>query len=76
MPVLEAVAAGGLSYCANNTAMSELVPYVHGSFDSADDASIRATLLRVTKGQDAVKRDSVREKALEHFNWVSPPKFF
>ena len=76
MPVLEAVAAGGLSYCANNTAMSELVPYVHGSFDAADEASIRATLLRAIKGQDAAKRDSVREKALERFNWSASAEAF
>ena len=76
MPVLESVAAGGLSYCANNTAMSELVPYVHGSFDSADDASICASLLRIIKGQDAEKRDSVREKALEHFNWAASAEVF
>lgn len=71
MPVLEAVAAGGLSYCANNTAMSELVPYVHGNFNAESDASIRATLLRAIKGQDAAKRESVRAKVLEHFNWAA-----
>lgn len=76
MPVLEAVAAGGLSYCADNTAMSDLLPYVHGSFDAADDATIRATLLRAIKGQDAAKRDSVRAKALEHFNWAASAEAF
>ena len=76
MPVLEAVAAGGLSYCADNTAMSDLVPYVHGSFDAADDASIRATLLRVIKGQDTAKRDSVRAQALKHFNWTASAEAF
>lgn len=76
IPVLEAVAAGGLSYCADNTAMSDLVPYVHGSFDAADDASIRATLLRAIKGQDASKRDSVRARALDHFNWAASAEVF
>lgn len=76
MPVLESVAAGGLSYCADNTAMSDLVPYVHGSFDAADDASIRATLLRAIKGLDATKRDGVRVKALEHFNWTASAESF
>ena len=76
MPVLESVAAGGLSYCANNTAMSDLVPYVHGSFDAGDDASIRATLLRAINGQDAAKRDSVRAQALRHFNWASSAEAF
>lgn len=70
MPVLEAVVAGGLSYCANNTAMSELVPYVHGSFDAKDDASIRATLLRAINGLDAGKRRNLRTQALDYFNWA------
>lgn len=76
MPVLEAVAAGGLSYCADNTAMSDLVPYVHGSFNAADEASICATLLRAIKGQDVAKRDSVRAQVLKQFNWAASAEAF
>lgn len=76
MPVLEAVAAGGLSYCSNNTAMTELVPYVHGSFDAADDVSIRATLLRAINGRDIPHRDLIRANALKHFNWAASARSF
>lgn len=71
MPVIEAVAAGGLSYCADNTAMSELVPHVHGSFDAHDPESIRQVVRRAVSGQDANRRDTVRAQMLKTFNWTA-----
>ncbi|BDW83630.1 glycosyl transferase family 1 [Erythrobacter sp. Dej080120_24] len=69
MPIIEAVAAGGTSYCANNTAMSELVPYVHGSFDANDHEQIKATVRRAF-GEGRQTRDNrVRERVLETFSW-------
>jgi glycosyltransferase involved in cell wall biosynthesis len=76
MPVIEAVAAGGLSYCANNTSMAELVPYVHGGFDAADRGQIRNVLLRATRGQDFARRDTVRSRTLETFNWSASAATF
>lgn len=69
MPIIEAVAAGGISYCANSTAMSELVPYVHGSFDSNDHEQIRATVRRAFREGRLTGDDRVRERVLEKFSW-------
>lgn len=71
MPVIEAVAAGGISYCADNTAMSELVPYVHGSFDAADRSQIRDAICRAVSGQDKANRDAVRTRMLDTFTWAA-----
>lgn len=69
MPIIEAVAAGGISYCADNTAMSELVPHVHGSFDSNDPDKIKATVRRAFEGGCAGPDEKVREKMLDTFSW-------
>ena len=76
MPVIEAVAAGGLSYCADNTALSELLPYIHGGFDASSEESIQATLMRAISGQDAKKNIDIRMRALERFNWASAAEAF
>lgn len=76
MPILEALAAGGLSYCADNTAMSDFAPYVTGRFDSNSYDSIRASLLRAIRGIDVADRDFVRARALEHFSWSASAEAF
>ncbi|WP_417464361.1 glycosyltransferase family 4 protein [Kordiimonas sp.] len=69
MPVIEAVAAGGISYCADNTAMSELVPSVHGSFDGSDIGAIRETIRRAVAGSDTACREAVKAKTLKAYSW-------
>ncbi len=76
MPVIEAVAAGGLSYCANNTALAELAPYVHGNFDSTAPDQIRATILRAVEGRDADQRAAVRDRALARYTWPATAHVF
>lgn len=76
MPVIEAVAAGGLSYSADNTALTELIPYIHGSFEAADEASIQATLVRALSGQDSTQNHIIRNRALERFNWKRASEAF
>ncbi len=69
MPIIEAVAAGGISYCADNTAMSELVPHVHGSFEADDPEQIRAAVRRAFGGNRQGSDDKVRERMLDTFSW-------
>ena len=69
MPIIEAVAAGGISYCADNTAMSELVPHVHGSFDANDPDQIKATLERAFTNEARGRSEAVRERMLDSFSW-------
>jgi glycosyltransferase involved in cell wall biosynthesis len=71
MPVTEAVAAGGISYCADNTAMSELIPYVHGSFDASDQAQLRDTIRRAVAGEDTKNRAEVQTRMMSTFSWSS-----
>lgn len=69
MPIIEAVAAGGVSYCADNTAMSELTPYVHGSFESGDPEQIKATVRRAF-AEGATGRDkAIEDRLLSTFSW-------
>ena len=69
MPIIEAVAAGGISYCADNTAMSELVPHVHGSFEADDPEQIRAAVRRAFGGNRQGSDDKVRERMLDTLSW-------
>ena len=71
MPVIEAVAAGGISYCANNSAMAELVPYVHGSFDSSDAAQLRDIVRRAAVGRDEALRSAIQARTMSAFSWAA-----
>lgn len=71
MPVIEAVAAGGISYSADNTSMSELIPYVHGSFDANDPSQIRETIVRAAERRDTASCDSVRTRMLKAYSWAA-----
>ncbi len=69
IPPLEAVAAGGVSYCAHNTAMRDLAPYVHGTFDAADINDIKRVMRRAVAGTDAAKSPSLRARLEQSFSW-------
>jgi glycosyltransferase involved in cell wall biosynthesis len=71
MPIIEAVAAGGVSYCADNTAMSELVPYVHAGFDENDQEEVRAVVRRAFSRSRTETDDIVRERMLKKFTWTA-----
>ncbi|RYG39216.1 MAG: glycosyltransferase family 1 protein [Burkholderiales bacterium] len=71
MPVIEAVAAGGISYCADNTAMHELVPYVHGSFDGSNPSELRDTIRRAAAGSDTGARVETQARMKRTFSWAS-----
>jgi len=69
MPIIEAVAAGGRSYCADNTAMSELVPFVHGSFQASEQGQIRDSILKAFADSGEITQFAVRDRLLETFSW-------
>jgi glycosyltransferase involved in cell wall biosynthesis len=69
MPVIEAVAAGGLSYCADNTAMSELTAYVHGTFDACSVEEIRAIIGRIVDGRDTAACAENQARTVAAFSW-------
>lgn len=69
MPVIEAVAAGGVSYCADNTAMSELGAHVHGMFDAGSAEQIRDTLLQIAAGRNAEISGEKQARAASAFSW-------
>lgn len=71
MPVIEAVAAGGMSYSADNTSMSELIPYVHGSFEADNSGQIRDAIIRAAEGRDIANRDAVRARMLVAYSWTA-----
>lgn len=76
MPIIEAVAAGGASYCADNTAMSELVPYVDGKFAASDSEEIRATLSRVFEKAAPGGDMATRNRMMEAFSWPASAHAF
>lgn len=76
MPIIEAIAAGGWSYCANNTALTELTPFVHGTFDSNDIESIKKALVQALKDQAGGSRKSLRSEMLKIFNWPNSAATF
>ena len=69
MPIIEAVAAGGRSYCAKNTAMSELVPFVHGSFAATEQAQICDSIRKAFGDYAEAEKCAVRDRMLATFNW-------
>ena len=69
MPIIEAVAAGGRSYCADNTAMSELVPFIHGSFEAASQDQLRGIIRQAFAEHDNAVKLAVRDRTLKSFSW-------
>jgi glycosyltransferase involved in cell wall biosynthesis len=70
IPPLEAVAAGGLSYGAANTAMLEIADYLHGSFNASDIDDIQRVMREalVLKNENAPD-PGMQARALEDFSW-------
>lgn len=69
IPPLEAIVAGGVSYCSNNTALAELAGYTNGTFDLKDPQALKSTLLRAAARTDKTSNDELKEKAIEMFSW-------
>lgn len=69
MPPLEAIAAGGVSYCSDNTALAELAGYTHGTFDADDPQALRSTLLRAAVKVDSTSSAALRKKTIDMYSW-------
>lgn len=69
IPPLEAIAAGGVSYCSDNTALAELAAYIHGTFNADDQQALRSTLLRAAKKVDSILSEDLRKKAINMYSW-------
>lgn len=67
IPILEAKLAGGLSFCAANTAMLDLEEYVDGIFNPHDPNQIAQLMDGVLK--KCVLGVDTKEKILADFSW-------
>lgn len=69
IPPLEAVVAGGQSYGAANTAMTEIVDHLHGSFDAGNISDIQR-IMRLALSQPHQEPDPhMQARALADFSW-------
>lgn len=68
IPPLEAVAAGGRSYCSDNTAMAELAPFVHQTFDSTDPTALQTRLVEASQTPWQPRRD-LQELVARQYSW-------
>ena len=66
IPPIEAIAAGGKSYCSNNTALLELAEYVNGTFDSYNVEDIEKTFKEATKEIDLDHQANLRETVIKN----------
>jgi glycosyltransferase involved in cell wall biosynthesis len=69
IPPLEAVVAGGLSYGAANTAMTEISDHLHGTFDAGDTADIQRVMRQALERGDHVPDPTMKSRALADFSW-------
>jgi len=69
IPPLEAVVAGGQSYCAANTAMNELADCVHGTFNAGDLDEIVAVMRASLAGRFPKDDMVLRMRALDRYSW-------
>lgn len=76
IPPIEAIAAGGKSYCSNNTALMELSNYVNGTFDSTNVEDIIKTLNEATRKVDLEHQTYLREAVIYKFTWEKTAKKF
>ena len=76
IPPIEAIAAGGVSYCSNNTALSEISDYVNGTFDSNNVDEIEQTLHKAIDMANSDTQYNLRNKVLENFNWKKTAEIF
>jgi len=76
IPPIEAIAAGGRSYCSNNSALTELAEYVNGTFDSYNIEDIEKTLKEATKEIDSDYQANLREAVINTFSWKKTAKKF
>jgi len=67
IPPLEAIAASGISYSSDNTALSELTSYLHDTFDP-DSLTEMIALMQKSISSDFVRTD-LSSKANENFSW-------
>jgi glycosyltransferase involved in cell wall biosynthesis len=72
IPILEAKLAGGLSYCAANSAMKDLEQYIDGMFNSGDSESISRLMGEVLKGN--LGSVDTADKILTDFSWKRSAK--
>ena len=68
IPPLEAVALGCPSYCADNTALSELKKYVSGTFENEVNAMTQL-MKKVYSEKDTLKGLVKSNAVLNDFNW-------
>ncbi len=72
IPILEAKLAGGLSFCAANTAMLDLEKYVDGIFNPSDSDQIASLMDGVLKKQ--VLGVDTKQRILADFSWNQSAK--
>lgn len=72
IPILEAKLCGAFSFCASNTAMLDLDPYVDGMFDADDTAEI-VKLMRLVLTKQIQPVNSGRS-IIENFSWSMSAK--
>lgn len=70
VPPLEAVVAGGVSYCAANTAMLELAHHLHGTFDAADVDDIQRIMREALATSHTVRDPTQIAIAIAEFSWA------
>ena len=76
IPPIEAIAAGGKSYCSNNTALIELKDYVNGTFDSSNIVEIESALEEATKENNEDLQKNLRTAVINKFSWEKTAKKF
>lgn len=70
IPPLEAVVAGGLSYGAANTAMTEIADCLHGTFNASDTADIQRAMRQALAYGNYSPDSAMQERALAKFSWA------
>lgn len=67
IPILEAKLAGGLSFCAANSAMKDLEEYIDGTFYAGDFNEIASLMENILHGN--FKCTDTKNKILNDFSW-------
>lgn len=76
IPPIEAIAAGGQSYCANNTALSELKDYVSGTFNQHNINDIVNIFNKAIDEFDEGKNKKLKKQVINKFSWKNSAKTF
>lgn len=69
IPPIEAIAAGGRSYCANNTSLIELKDYIDGTFDQLSDDELIETFYQASSNINSNINKNLQKKVVEKFSW-------